>query len=191
MARSRQTPPELLLITGGARSGKSQHALAWAARFRRRAFIATAQALDEEMRQRIARHRGERGAWWTTLEEPIRLAAALQRAQQGHDVVVVDCLTLWLSNLILLPGEIDLDTPLRDLVTVLQSRTAAIAVVTNEVGSGIVPDNPLARRFRDLCGSLNQRVAAISDRVLLLVAGRALDLPAAASERRRTTRMAR
>jgi adenosylcobinamide kinase/adenosylcobinamide-phosphate guanylyltransferase len=100
-------------------------------------------------------------------------------------------LTLWLSNLILLPGEIDLDTPLRDLVTVLQSRSAAIAVVTNEVGSGIVPDNPLARRFRDLCGSLNQRVAAISDRVLLLVAGRALELPAAASERRRIIRKAR
>jgi adenosylcobinamide kinase/adenosylcobinamide-phosphate guanylyltransferase len=185
LARSRGAPPELLLITGGARSGKSQHALAWAERFRRRAFIATAQALDDEMRLRIARHRGARGGSWTTLEEPIDLAAALRRAQANHDAVVVDCLTLWLSNLILLPGEIDLDTPLRELSAALESRRAAIALVSNEVGSGIVPDNPLARRFRDLCGSLNQEVAARADRVLLVVAGRALELPRAAATRRR------
>ncbi|HEX9636540.1 MAG TPA: bifunctional adenosylcobinamide kinase/adenosylcobinamide-phosphate guanylyltransferase [Acidobacteriota bacterium] len=179
MERSRKSAPELIVITGGARSGKSRHALAWAAQFRRRAFIATAQELDDEMRDRIARHRGERGSAWTTFEEPIRLAAALRRAQQDHDAVVVDCLTFWLSNLILQPRRIDLERPVQELLGVLERRRAAIALVTNEVGSGIVPENPLARRFRDLCGQLNQQVGDRADRVILVVAGRALELPRA------------
>jgi adenosylcobinamide kinase/adenosylcobinamide-phosphate guanylyltransferase len=169
--------PELILITGGARSGKSRYALEWARRFRKRGFLATAQALDDEMRDRIAHHQLERGRDWRTYEEPVRLAQALELAEREVDAVVVDCLTLWLSNLLVMPGGLEPGPATDELVRALQRRRAAIALVTNEVGSGIVPDQLLGRRFRDLAGSLHQRIAAIADRVVLMVAGCPLELP--------------
>ncbi len=130
-------------------------------------YLATAQALDDEMRARIAAHRAGRDAGWRTVEEPLDLASALREA--GEWPALVDCLTLWLSNLIL--GGYDVMTATDALETALEARTAPTVLVANEVGLGIVPDNTLARRFRDEAGRLNQRVAARADAVVLAVAG--------------------
>jgi adenosylcobinamide kinase/adenosylcobinamide-phosphate guanylyltransferase len=161
-----QSPATLVL--GGARSGKSRYAEAivtalpgpWA-------YIATAQGLDEEMRVRIATHRRRRGSGWTTIEEPLELCNALELA--GSRPALVDCLTLWLSNL-LLEGR-DLERAMRALDRALEMRTAPTVLVANEVGLGIVPDNALARMFRDAAGRLNQLVAARASSVMFLVAG--------------------
>ncbi len=149
----------LILIGGGSRSGKSSYALKLAREAGpRRAFVATAQAFDEEMRARIARHRVERGAEFTTFEEPIAVAALLTARAAAFDAIVVDCLTVWLSNL-LLAGGYDWAAEGERLVAAAASSPAAVMLVTNEVGCGIVPDNPLARTFRDAAGRLNQQAA--------------------------------
>ncbi|WP_234554023.1 cobyric acid synthase [Thermus caliditerrae] len=164
-------PPGLILLLGGARSGKSRFAQELAGPFA--SLIATAEARDEEMAARIARHRAERPPTWETLEEPRDLAGALRRAR--HPTVVVDCLTLWVANLL----EAGLD-PLaeagRFLEAVRQSGKRVIAV-SNEVGMGIVPANPLARRYRDLLGEVNALLAQEAEEAYLLVAGRPLPLP--------------
>src|SRR5262249_31933782 len=129
-------------------------------------YVATAQAGDAEMSERIAAHRARRAREWLTLEVPEDLVAALDRAQKGP--VLVDCLTLWLRNRML--AQADIEAQIDQLEAALLRR-APIVAVANEVGCGIVPDNALARHFRDLQGSLNQRVAAIADRVVLMVAG--------------------
>lgn len=159
----------LTFILGGARSGKSAYALdqAMAGPAQRRVMIATAQALDEEMAARIARHREERGAEWVTIEEPLDLAKAVRDLHAG-DVAVVDCLTLWLSNLML--GDLEIGPATQDLCAALQASPADVFVISNEVGQGIVPDNPLARRFRDEAGWMHQAVAAAADRAVLVVA---------------------
>jgi adenosylcobinamide kinase / adenosylcobinamide-phosphate guanylyltransferase len=163
--------PLLALVTGGARSGKSRFALARAASLGLpRVFVATGEGGDEEMMARIARHRAERDPAWRTIEEPLELAATL-RAEVGQ-ALVVDCLTLWVSNL--MEAGRDLDRAADDLVAALRERRSAVVVVTNEVGSGIVPDNAVARAFRDATGLLNQRVADLADEVHLLVAGQPL-----------------
>jgi adenosylcobinamide kinase/adenosylcobinamide-phosphate guanylyltransferase len=169
MATSRLT-----LITGGARSGKSAHALAIAAACpgSRRYFLATAEAADDEMRARIERHRADRPAGFLTIEEPVGLGTALTALAGRADIVVIDCLTLWVANLMAR----DLDDPaIMDeagrLVAALTRVTFGAVVVTGEVGAGIVPANPAARRFRDLLGWVNQKVARASDRVLLMAAG--------------------
>lgn len=154
------------LVLGGARSGKSRHAEAlieadvapWA-------YIATAQAWDEEMRERIATHRARRCDGWQTIDAPLELAAALATPYPA----LVDCLTLWLTNLIL--GEHDVEAATVALEAALDARTAPTVLVGNEVGLGIVPDNALARRFRDEAGRLHQRLAARADSVLFMVAG--------------------
>ncbi len=158
----------LSLILGGTRSGKSQHAERiitaqpppWV-------YIATAQAFDDEMRERIAIHRERRDAGWVVLEEPIDLARAL--AEAGPRPALVDCLTVWLSNLMLADRDIAAATETLDAALV--RRGAPTVLVSNEVGLGIVPDNALARAFRDAAGRLNQHFAARADTVLFLVAG--------------------
>lgn len=159
-----------LLVLGGARSGKSRHAQAWAERHDGQlAFIATAQAFDAEMEERIARHQADRDARWRTWNAPFDLPEAIGQAAQGAGAVLVDCLTLWLTNHML--AEHDLDVECRRLAEVFASPRGPWFVVSNEVGQGIVPDNALARRFRDEAGRLNQKIAAIADTVLMMVAG--------------------
>jgi len=159
----------LTLIIGGARSGKSAHAERLTAALTPPwTYIATAQAFDEEMRERIAIHRARRDGDWRTLEAPLDLAGALGGLGEGAPVLV-DCLTLWLSNHML--AEHDLAPECDRLETVLARPKGPWFVVSNEVGMGIVPDNALARRFRDEAGRLNQRIAAIADRVVFMVAG--------------------
>lgn len=159
----------LTFVIGGARSGKSAHAEKLAAAGSAPwTYIATAQAYDEEMRERIALHRSRRGEGWITVDAPLDLAGAI-RALPDHRPVLVDCLTLWLSNHLL--AEHDIETECARLVGVLSRPRGPWFVVSNEVGQGIVPENALARRFRDAAGRLNQQVAAIADTVLLLVAG--------------------
>jgi adenosyl cobinamide kinase/adenosyl cobinamide phosphate guanylyltransferase len=163
----------LTLVLGGARSGKSRHAEQlltqspgpWA-------YIATAQSLDDEMRARIAEHRARRGSGWNTMEAPIDLAGAL--ADAGTHPVLVDCLTLWLTNLML--DQRDIEAATAALEAALDRRRAETVLVSNEVGLGIVPDTPLGRRFRDAAGRLNQRVAVRADRVLVMIAGLPLTL---------------
>jgi adenosylcobinamide kinase/adenosylcobinamide-phosphate guanylyltransferase len=162
------------LITGGARSGKSTHALALAqqAPGTKRFFIATAEALDDEMRERIARHRASRAVDFVTIEEPIALAGALAALAGRADVVVVDCLTLWVSNLLIADrSDADILAAARSLTAAMADAPFASFVVTDEVGAGIVPENAIARRFRDLLGWANQALAQSAERVLLMVAG--------------------
>lgn len=167
----------LTFVIGGARSGKTSYALAQAqARpAQRLVMIATAEALDEEMASRIARHREERGQAWTTIEAPLALVSAVNKLQPG-DVAVIDCLTLWLSNLLL--GELDVEAAVEELNQALVASPAEIIVISNEVGQGIVPDNPLARRFRDEAGRMHQAIAGVADRAVLVVAGLPVTLKA-------------
>jgi adenosylcobinamide kinase/adenosylcobinamide-phosphate guanylyltransferase len=165
--------PPVVLVTGGARSGKSRFALARAESLGSPLiFLATAEARDEEMAARIARHRAERGRRWRTIEEPLAIAAILRRPQRG--VVLIDCLTLWLANQMGESTKTNVGPAVDELIEALGARRSAVVAVTNEVGLGIVPENALARAFRDVTGLLNQRVAAIADEVFLLVAGQAL-----------------
>ncbi|RVB71128.1 bifunctional adenosylcobinamide kinase/adenosylcobinamide-phosphate guanylyltransferase [Mesorhizobium sp. M6A.T.Cr.TU.014.01.1.1] len=154
---------------GGARAGKSADAerlvtacpAPWA-------YIATAQAYDDEMRERIALHRSRRGEGWTTIDAPLDLVGAIEALPDGRPVLI-DCLTLWLTNHML--AEHDIEAECRGLADVLSRPRGPWLVVSNEVGQGIVPDNALARRFRDAAGRLNQQVAAVAGTVLLMVAG--------------------
>jgi adenosylcobinamide kinase/adenosylcobinamide-phosphate guanylyltransferase len=161
--------PGLTFLLGGARSGKSAYAEKLATALQAPwTYIATAQAFDDEMKERIALHRARRGEGWSTVEAPLELAQALRAVPDGRPVLV-DCLTLWLSNLML--AEHDLDALSVELESVLSAPRGPWFVVSNEVGLGIVPDNPLGRRFRDAQGRLNQRIAALADRVFFMVAG--------------------
>jgi adenosyl cobinamide kinase/adenosyl cobinamide phosphate guanylyltransferase len=162
----------LTLILGGARSGKSTRALSLGAG--RVLFVATAEALDDEMSTRIAAHRAERPPEWDTLEEPRNIGGAIRTRGDQYDTVIIDCLTLWVGNLIEHGG-----TPAEWVAPVLAAYRAGRAnwvVISNEVGLGIVPDTPLGRRYRDALGVVNQLVAAAADHVMLLVAGLTVDL---------------
>ncbi|WP_184807013.1 bifunctional adenosylcobinamide kinase/adenosylcobinamide-phosphate guanylyltransferase [Nitrospirillum iridis] len=160
--------PGVTLVLGGARSGKSRFAEGlvtalpgpWT-------YIATAQAWDDEMRDRIRQHQADRVPGWSTVEAPLDLAAALVRHGQGP--VLVDCLTLWLTNIML--ADQDVPTALAGLEAALAARAGPIVLVGNEVGMGIVPENALARRFRDHAGRLHQRLAVLAAQVFLTVAG--------------------
>jgi adenosylcobinamide kinase / adenosylcobinamide-phosphate guanylyltransferase len=162
--------PRLTLVLGGARSGKSRHAesVITASAPPPWIYVATAQALDAEMTERIAHHRGRRGAGWQTVEAPHDLAAAIAAAPPDA-ALLLDCLTLWLTNRMLAEAHIEADTDA--LEKALARRRGPTVLVSNEVGSGVVPDNALARRFADLQGRLNQRIAARAERVVLVVAG--------------------
>jgi adenosylcobinamide kinase/adenosylcobinamide-phosphate guanylyltransferase len=160
-----------VLLLGGARSGKSRLAQARAETdaLAELVYIATGEARDAEMGERIARHRADRGARWRTVEVPIDLPEAVARERGLGRVVLVDCLTLWLSNLLL--GEHDVSGATARLLDALQIGGGTVLLVSNEVGLGIVPDNALARRFRDEAGRLHQSVAAAADEVLFVAAG--------------------
>lgn len=166
----------LELVVGGARSGKSAYAERQAlASGLAVTYIATGEARDEEMAARIAHHRTRRPAGWRTLEEPLRLADALHRTAARDACLLVDCLTLWLTNVLLAEREDEIDA----LLDALPALPGHLILVSNEVGWGIVPENALARRFRDEQGRLNQRVAALADRVTLVAAGLPLTLKSA------------
>ncbi len=163
------TDPTLTLLIGGARSGKSSHAERlvtshpgpWT-------YIATAEAYDEEMRERIALHRAQRAEGWQTADAPLDLAGAIDAVPDGRPMLI-DCLTLWLTNH-MLAGH-DVEAECAKLAQCLAKPRGPWFVVSNEVGQGIVPDNVLARSFRDAAGRLNQQVAAVADTVILMVAG--------------------
>jgi len=162
--------PRLSLILGGARSGKSRHAEALAARYERTGvYVATAVAGDDEMAARIAQHQVQRGGGWRTVEEPLALAPCLQHEAHADRVVLVDCLTLWLSNI--MAADRDVDQEIASLVTALKGLAGPVILVSNEVGQGIVPMNALARRYRDHAGLLHQRIAATADHVVFVIAG--------------------
>jgi adenosylcobinamide kinase/adenosylcobinamide-phosphate guanylyltransferase len=164
-----------LFVLGGARSGKSRYAQGRAeASGLRRLFVATAQAFDDEMRDRIARHRADRDGAWETVEAPIDIAEVIAARSAPNTVLLVDCLTLWTTNLIL--GEQDCGAATAALVDAIRSAAGPVILVANEVGFGIVPDNALARRFRDEAGIINQRIAAAVDEVQLVAAGLPLKL---------------
>lgn len=170
------TVPEfrVALILGGARSGKSRYGLALAAGFPGpRLFVATGEAGDQEMAARIEHHRRERGPDWDTREAPLNLAAVLAAAQGRYGVILVDCLTLWLANLMLRQDqpEAGVEGDCQRLLEVLAKTITPTILISNEVGFGIVPENPLARQFRDRAGWLHQRLAQVADLVTLLVAG--------------------
>lgn len=175
------------LVLGGARSGKTSFAERLAMRLGERpAYLATAEALDADMRERIATHKRQRRGRFATIEEPLELTGALIRASKAHDVVLVDCLTLWITNVLHAGGDVagqveELGSALRKM------KSARVILVSNEVGLGIVPDNPLARSFRDLAGAAHQRLGEICDDVYFIAAGLPLTLkgtsPVAMGER--------
>jgi adenosylcobinamide kinase/adenosylcobinamide-phosphate guanylyltransferase len=164
-----------LLVLGGARSGKSRYAQMRAeALDLKPIYIASAQAFDDEMQDRIARHRADRDARWDTIEAPIDLARAISVYSTSDTVLLIDCLTLWTANLIL--GDHDIPAATDALTRSIEHAKGPLILVANEVGYGIVPDNALARRFRDEAGIINQRVAAVVDEVQLIAAGLPLTL---------------
>jgi adenosylcobinamide kinase / adenosylcobinamide-phosphate guanylyltransferase len=165
------------LILGGAKSGKSVYAENLViAHPPPHIYVATAQVLDEEMAKRIEAHRKRRERSWETVESPLELVSTLGRFQGRRNTVLVDCLTLWISNLLLWTPDQSSESAVRELVEFIEIVDYPLFLVSNEVGGGIVPDNPLARRFRDLAGLANQQVAAACRRVTLTVAGLPLRL---------------
>ena len=186
-----RTSPKLVLVLGGARSGKSAFAEQLAVSSGRRvAFIATATAGDDDMRLRIARHRASRSPEWLTIEEPLQLAGAVRRAAELADVLLLDCITLWLANWMGQQSDLELDDApgegytgrvLSDIEELLATLATpgpgkTLIAVSNEVGLGIVPAYPLGRVYRDTLGWVNQRLARSADRVYLMVAGLAVDI---------------
>jgi adenosylcobinamide kinase/adenosylcobinamide-phosphate guanylyltransferase len=168
------------LVIGGCRSGKSSHALHLAEKMRgdEKIFVATCVPRDDEMRQRVANHQKQRSQKWKTVEAPLRLPEAIGENAKTGSVVLVDCLTMWVSNLLMENGDdpgiadvLRIEAQIPGLVHAIDPADGPVILVSNEVGAGIVPENKLARRFRDLVGSLNQAVAKRADSVVWMVAG--------------------
>ncbi|WP_157217816.1 bifunctional adenosylcobinamide kinase/adenosylcobinamide-phosphate guanylyltransferase [Flavisphingomonas formosensis] len=168
-------PASSLFVLGGTRSGKSRYAQMRAeALAGDLVYVATAQAQDAEMRDRIARHQADRGPRWRTIEAPIDLAATVAAEARAGRVLLIDCLTLWASNLMFAERDAALETGL--MAEALRGAAGPVMLVSNEVGLGIVPDNTLARRFRDIAGRINQEIAAVADEVQFVAAGLPLRL---------------
>ncbi len=163
---------KITLVTGGTRSGKSRCALNEALKYENRVFLATASVCDKEMKKRVDAHQAERGNSFTTIEEPIDLAKALGNLPANTDVVLLDCLTVWQGNLLYKYNDEFCDfREISELLDVLRAPPTNIILVTNEIGSGVVPENAMARAFRDMAGKTNQLVAEIADTVILVVSG--------------------
>ena len=162
---------KIVLVLGGARSGKSGYALEQASGAQgRKAFIATAEALDDEIRLRIENHKQERGKEWDTFEEPLHIASVIESIKGKYDVALVDCLTLWVSNI--MHAGLSLDEEINKLVSSISvSPPALLYIISNEVGLGLVPDSPLGRLYRDHLGRLNQKIARLATDVVFMVAG--------------------
>ncbi len=165
---------DVTLVLGGARAGKSAFAEGLAQAWERRVYVATAVITDDEMAERIASHRARRGADWRTVEEPVELAAAVRRESAAGTCLLVDCLTVWLGNL--MHHGRDVEAACEALLTSLAAAAGPVVLVANEVGLGIVPDNAMARAFRDHAGRLNQAVARLAGRVYFMSAGIPLTL---------------
>lgn len=163
----------MILITGGCRSGKSRFALDYANRhFSKKLYLATAEVLDEEMTRRVEDHKNARGPEWQTVEEPIEIVDGISEYGPKTEVILLDCLTLWLSNLLLRwDNESRIMVEVDKLRKAIKESSTTLIVVTNEVGMGIVPADPLGRRFRDLSGMANQRMAEAADTVIFMVSG--------------------
>jgi len=167
-------PGHITLITGGVKSGKSSHALqVGQALGSRRAFIATATALDDEMSQKIAAHKLERGDAWRTFEEPRDISSVLERAAPQYEVVLIDCLTLWVSNLLTLYSLPDnmIRAEVDQLAEVLVKACCPVILVTNEVGLGIMPPDRLSRQYQNLLGFVNKRISELAGSVFLIISG--------------------
>jgi len=163
---------ELIFVLGGARSGKSSWALRYAEEhYGSYIYLATAEVLDEEMAERVRLHRESRSAKWGLVEEPLMIAEALKKKCAGVDAVLIDCLTVWLSNVLLKMGDERVATYEDSLFEAISRKKQAIIAVANEVGTGVVPEYALGRKFRDLAGSLNQRTAGMADKVIYMIAG--------------------
>lgn len=175
MADATRSEARTTLVLGGAASGKSAYAENLVLRLSRRpVYIATAQAFDAEMSEKIDAHRARRGDGWITVEEPLDLGRAIAEADSAAAAILIDCLTLWLSNL--MAADRDVDAATADLIRSMERARGRLVLVANEVGLGIVPDNSMARSFRNLHGALNQAVAATADRVVFVAAGLPLAL---------------
>ncbi len=169
---SKSSGKELILVLGGARSGKSSWALRYIEEhYDSYIFLATAEALDEEMVERVRLHKKSRGPKWELLEEPLEIAEALETKCEGVDAVLIDCLTVWLSNVLLKMGEEQVALYQDRLLNTLFGKRQTIIIVANEVGTGIVPEYPVGRKFRDIAGTINQKIAALADKVVFVVAG--------------------
>jgi adenosylcobinamide kinase/adenosylcobinamide-phosphate guanylyltransferase len=167
----------LVLVLGGAASGKSQAALEKAGRTRPKAFVATGQALDAEMTTRIARHRATRSQDWDTAEVPRDLARWFRTNGKAYRTIVVDCLTLWLSNLCgRRIAKVDVTGDVTDLIQAIRASSAKVVLVSNELGFGLVPVSRSARAFRDMAGRVNQQIAKDADEVYFVVSGQSLKL---------------
>ena len=171
---------QLILILGGVRSGKSSYAQQLAGGLGNRIlFLATAEAGDEEMKLRIARHKASRPGSWRTVEEPLDIGGALRKEAAHADAVIIDCLTVWLSNMLMHHEKLSEEEILAKIDSVVgdyEQDYATYIIVSGEVGMGIVPEHPLGRTFRDYLGLVNQRLAGKADRVVLMVAGIPVDL---------------
>jgi adenosylcobinamide kinase / adenosylcobinamide-phosphate guanylyltransferase len=162
---------KIVIVLGGARSGKSYYALTEASRIKgKRAFIATAEPLDDEMRIRIENHKKERGSDWDTYEEPLHVASLIDRIKERYDVIIIDCLTLWVSNI--MHSGFDIAEETVKLVSAISTVSPApLYIISNEVGLGIVPESALGRAYRDNLGHANRQIAASATDVIFMVAG--------------------
>jgi adenosylcobinamide kinase/adenosylcobinamide-phosphate guanylyltransferase len=169
---SEQISNELTFVLGGARSGKSSWALNYAeSTHEKLLFIATAEIIDEEMAERVRLHKESRSARWNLIEEPLEISDVLEKRTDGYDVVLIDCLTIWLGNVLFKLGKDVTELYMEQLYRTLCLKTNEIIIVANEVGLGIVPERESGRIFRDFAGILNQRISAIADKVVFTVAG--------------------
>ncbi len=163
---------KIILVIGGSRSGKSRYALRRAVPFSRKAFIATALPIDEEMKERIAAHQRERDPSFATIEAPFALGDAILSLPKDIEIAVIDCLTVWLGNLMYRHGDSKMEfSEMEALFRALRHPPCPLVLVSNEVGLGIVPGDAASRRFRDAAGTLNQRVASLADEVIFMVSG--------------------
>ena len=163
---------EIVFVLGGARSGKSSWALEYTEKhYDSYMFLATAEVMDEEMADRVRLHKEVRGPKWQLREEPLEIAQVLETDVAGVEAVLIDCMTIWLSNVLLKQGEKKVPVYRDRLIEALAQTKASVIIVSNEVGTGIVPEHPLGRQYRDMAGFLNQQLAAAADKVVMTVAG--------------------